>query len=418
MIQPEETVHASVPCPFCGLACDDLEVRVAAGKAKVVAHGCPRSVALFEHEALEQASIEGQPASIAEAIARAAEILRGARQPLIGGLAADVNAIRAALALADRIGAVVDHMNSRAMMRNLLTLQDSGWIATTFAEVRNRADFVLIVGNIEQRFPRFFERLLPSESMFVAGNREVVYLGEGRASLPVTLPRGTAWRSIACRTESLAEIFATLRTLLGGRELQAAQVDGTSIADWQALVERMKQAKYGVVVWASAEFDFPHAELLVQAVTSLVTELNETTRFAVLPMAGNDADLTASQVITWQSGYPVRLNFAGGTPDYDPHHFSVEAMLANDEADALLWIASFDPGRVPPQTGVPTIVLGRPGMRLASPPAVYIPVATPGLHHTGHFFRSDNVVALHLRKLVDSALQSSAETLTQIAARL
>src|SRR5207344_1307615 len=105
-------------------------------------------------------------------------------------------------------------------------------------------------------------------------------------------------------------------------------VDGTSIADWQALVERMKQAKYGVVVWASAEFDFSHAELLVQAMTSLVTELNETTRFAVLPMAGNDADLTASQVITWQTGYPVRLNFARGTPDYDPHHFSVEAILA------------------------------------------------------------------------------------------
>ena len=140
-----------------------------------------------------------------------------------------------AVALPGRsVGAVVDHMNSRAMMRNLLTLQDSGWIATTFAEVRNRADFVLIVGNIEQRFPRFFERLLPSESMFVAGNREVVHLGEGRASPPVTLPRGAAWCSIACRTESLAEIFATLRTLLGGRELQAAQVDGTSIADWQA----------------------------------------------------------------------------------------------------------------------------------------------------------------------------------------
>jgi formylmethanofuran dehydrogenase subunit B len=322
------------------------------------------------------------------------------------------------LALADRIGAVVDHMNSRAMMRNLLTLQDSGWIATTFAEVRNRADFVLIVGNIEQRFPRFFERLLPQESMFVAGNREVVYLGEGHANPPASLPRGAVWRSIACRNESLGEIFATLRSLLGNRELQAAQVDGTWISEWWSLVERMKQAKYGIVVWAAAEFDFPHAELLVQAMTSLVTELNETTRFAVLPLAGNDADLTASQVITWQSGYPVRVNFAGGTPDYDPYHLSVESMAANDEADALLWIASFDPGRVPPQTDIPTIVLGRPGMRFASPPTVYIPVATPGLHHSGHFFRSDNVVALHLRKLVDSALRSTAETLAQITARL
>jgi formylmethanofuran dehydrogenase subunit B len=418
MIQSEESMHGSVPCPFCGLACDDLEVRVTAGIVKVVANGCPRSVTLFEHEALGQASIEGQAASVEEATQRAAEILRAARQPLIGGLATDVNGIRGALVLADRIGAMVDHMNSRAMMRNLLTLQDSGWIATTFAEVRNRADFVLIVGNIEQRFPRFFERLLPRESMFVAGNRQVVNLGDGQASPPATLPSGTVWRSIACRNESLGEIFATLRSLLGGRAVQAAQVDGTSIADWQLLLERMKQAKYGVMVWAAAEFDFPHAELLVQAMTSLVTELNETTRFAVLPLAGNDADLTASQVVTWQSGYPVRVNFAGGTPDYDPHHFSVEAMLANDEADALLWIASFDPARVPPQTDVPTIVLGRPGMHFALPPAVYSPVATPGLHHAGHFFRSDNVVALHLRKLADSVLQSTAQTLTQIADRL
>jgi formylmethanofuran dehydrogenase subunit B len=418
MIQSEETIHTSVPCPFCGLACDDLEVRVADGRAKVVANGCPRSVALFEQEALAQPSIEGRPVSVAEAIARAAEILRAASQPLIGGLAADVNGVRGALALADRIGAVVDHVNSRAMLRNLLALQDSGWIATTFAEVRNRADFVLVVGAIEQRFPRFFERLLPRESMFVAGNREVVYLSEGHARPPVTLPSGTVWQSIACGYESLAEIFAALRSLLGNRALQAVQVGGTSIVDWQSLLERMKQASYGVVVWAAAEFDFPHAELLVQAMSALVTELNETTRFAVLPLAGNDADLTASQVITWQSGYPVCVNFAGGTPDYDPHRFSVEAMLGNAEADALLWIASFDPDRLPPQTSVPTIVLGRPGMRFASPPAVYIPVATPGLHHAGHFFRSDNVVALHLRKLVDPALQSTAETLTQIATRL
>ena len=78
MIQSEETIHTSVPCPFCGLACDDLEVRVADGRAKVVANGCPRSVALFEQEALAQPSIEGRPVSVAEAIARAAEILRAA----------------------------------------------------------------------------------------------------------------------------------------------------------------------------------------------------------------------------------------------------------------------------------------------------------------------------------------------------
>jgi formylmethanofuran dehydrogenase subunit B len=416
--ESEDAVHTCVPCPFCGLVCDDLEVSVSAGKVRLAANGCPRSTALFEYAAVGQALLEGEPTTVDAAVERAAEILRNASQPLIGGLASDVAGMRAALDLADRIGAVVDHMNSGALMRNLLVLQNDGWIATTFAEVRNRADFVLIVGsNIEQRFPRFFERVLPGEAMFVQGEREVVYLGEDLDPPPAP-PAGIAFRAITCRQQSLAEIFAALRALLAGRELQATHLDGIPITQWQALLARMKCASYGVVVWAAADLDFPHAELTVQAITALVTELNEATRFAVLPLAGSDGDITASQVCTWQSGYAPRVSFAGDTPDYDPHRFHVETMLANGEADALLWIASFDPNRLPPQTNAAVIVLGRPGMRFATPPAVFIPVATPGLHHAGHFFRSDNVVALRLKKLTDSPLQSSADTLKRVALRL
>ena len=74
---------------------------------------------------------------------------------------------------------------------------------------------------------------------------------------------------------------------------------------------------------------------------------------------------------------------------------------------------------MPPTTHVPTIVLGRPGMRLSDPPpAVHIDVATPGLHHPGHFFRSDSVVALRLRKLIDSPLPSVAEVVQRIGAAI
>jgi formylmethanofuran dehydrogenase subunit B len=45
---------------------------------------------------------------------------------------------------------------------------------------------------------------------------------------------------------------------------------------------------------------------------------------------------------------------------------------------------------------------------------VFIPVATPGLHHAGHLFRTDNVVALGVRKLAESSLPSASQALQMI----
>jgi formylmethanofuran dehydrogenase subunit B len=146
--------------------------------------------------------------------------------------------------------------------------------------------------------------------------------------------------------------------------------------------------------------------------------LNEHTRFAGLPIAGNDADTTANQVCLWQTGYPVRVSFAGGRVDYDPHRHGVAEAIARGDIDALMWIASFDPSRVPPSTSLPTIVLARPGMHVSPPAAVQIDVATPGVHHAGHFYRGDSVVAVRLRGLLDSPLPSVAAVVGQIAAAL
>ena len=93
-------------------------------------------------------------------VAAAAALLRDAKQPLLAGLATDMAGARAVMRLAEGCGAVTDHMNFGAKMRNVCDQQDRGWITTTFAEVKNRADVLLIVGSdLATRFPRFFERL-------------------------------------------------------------------------------------------------------------------------------------------------------------------------------------------------------------------------------------------------------------------
>ena len=81
--------------------------------------------------------------------------------PLFGGLATDVDGMRAVMALADRAGGMVDHALSEAQYRNFKVAANNGWVMSTLTEIRNRADLIIFVGGDVQRFnPRFYERIV------------------------------------------------------------------------------------------------------------------------------------------------------------------------------------------------------------------------------------------------------------------
>ena len=409
----QEFVH--VPCPFCGLLCDDLRIAVTERAATVLANGCTKSRRLFgtTSDADTTPLVSGKPATLKVAASKAAAILREARQPVLISAGTDVAGMRALLEIAERTGGIADHSASEAMMRNLLVLQDTGWISTTLTEVRNRADLLVVTGtDISSRFPRFFERLFGEvDSLFTTGKREICFLGAMPEDLPT--PLKTKATSIAVEPERLGEIFGALRSLLTGKNLIARTVAGIATENLAALLARMQRARYGVLTWAAADLAFPHAELAIQNMCELVTALNVDGRFSVLPLGGTDGDLTAAQVTTWQTGFPLRVRFDGGKPDYDPWEHSAKRLLARNETDAIVFVSALDAANAPPESDAPVIVLGRPGTRTGRS-SVFLPVATPGLHHAGHLFRTDNVVAIGVRKLSESALPSAAQALQMI----
>ena len=135
----KDNAHHNIACTFCGLCCDDLTIHVENNQLRVADNGCELCQAGFAEALSPAAVINGQPqinghnCSLDDALARSADLLRDSRYPLFGGLATDVSGARATLQLADHIGASIDHMNSAAMMRNILAVQDSGWMTTTLA---------------------------------------------------------------------------------------------------------------------------------------------------------------------------------------------------------------------------------------------------------------------------------------------
>lgn len=417
------TAELPATCPFCGLLCDDVKVSVRGAAIDARATGCALGVRGYaQAPAPGEARIAGGAASRGEAAAAAARLLASARAPLIGGLATDVAGMRTVMRLADRCGAVLDHMNARAKFRNLLALQEGGWIGTTLTEVRNRADLIVLAGcDLARRFPRFFERCVwADDTLFdlTPAQREVVVLGAGIDPAQAVAPDGRHALHLPCEVPRLGEAFAVLRALTSGTPLDAETAAGLPLEAWQDLARRLQGARYAVIVWAAADFDFPHAELTVAALCGLLKDLNRKTRAAGLPLGGSDGDFTADGVELWQTGFPFRTSLAGGAPHYDPWRHATERLLAQGEVDALLWISAFDAERGPPGTTVPTVVLGRPGMGCPREPEVFIPVGTPGLDHGGHLLRADKVVMLPLRQLRDAGLPSVAQVVADIEARL
>lgn len=413
------SVHQDVPCPFCSLLCDDLEIANQDGKLKVVRNGCHKAKTQFEREQPPlKPRIKGKECTLDEAITQTVNILRHANQPLITGLGTDVNGLRAAILLAEKTGAIIDHMHSEGAYRNIRVLQDRGWMMTTLAEIKNRADLVIFAGtDAATNYPRFFERAIWNENSLADNNasqRQIIYIGDDLDISHGKNPSGKPPLNIRCKQDQISEIIATLHALVVGNTIQKSSIAGIRLADLEALAVRMHKARYGVIVWAPGELNFPHAELTVLSICELIKYMNRTTRFAGFTLGGNDGGMSAQNVSAWQSGYPLRISYSKGYPDYDPHKYSANTVLKRHEVDALVWISSFGAASKPPRASIPSIILADSPVRMEFTPDVYIPVATPGVDHAGQLIRTDSVVSLTLKQIRTSGYLSVSGILNRV----
>lgn len=392
-------------CPACGLLCDDLELNSTSPLS--IKNACVKGVSFFEKafaESSSKPSVAGKSTDLNTATQAAADILRKAKHPLFAGLGTEVQGMRSMMRLAEKASATLDHMHSEGTVRNTLAMQNSGWQTTTLTEVKNRADVILAIGtDIVSSCPRFFEKLvLNTDTLFNKPKPEIMYLGLAEESV------------------KLPEIMNALNALMNAKNPLNKKADndligGVTIASLKQILEKLKAAKYGVVVWSASSLKFPQAELTVQSITQLISKLNETNRVAGLPLNSGDGDSSVNHTSTWLSGYPTRNRFVNGHAEYDAYHFSTKQQL--NSSDALLWVSTFN-AHQPPACDAPIIVIGHPDMQFEKQPDVFIPAGIPGAHHTGTMFRMDSSVAMPLKKLRNSELPSLSDVISQIEAKL
>jgi len=327
---------------------------------------------------MADAFIEGRPVAIDAAVAEAAKLLAASRLPVVAGLGTDVAGARAAVALAQRIGGVVDHMHAGAVLRELEVVRTAGMLVTTANEAALRADTLLLVGpDLATAWPGIGRELLDREPdrRWVAGRRRVFWLCPG-ASAPALSAEARPIERLGTDPAHLKVILGALRARLKGRPCGPTVLSEQALED---LAAGLAAARFGVAVWAAAALD----ALAIEMLSGIINDLNETIRFCGLPLDPGDNAAGVLQVCGWLSGFPMRTSFARGVAEHDPWQFAARRLIDSGESDCVLWISAYGSAKPDWEHDVPMIALTAPDTGFPRPPRILIAVGRPGVDHDG-----------------------------------
>jgi formylmethanofuran dehydrogenase subunit B len=407
----EKRVVESVSCPFCGDLCDYLKIEVDGSKIVRNVGGCAVSIAKFlnyhKHRVLEPYVRRGgslTKVDLDTAIEEAAKILVNARYALIYGLSNTcVEAIELAVELAEILRGVVDNTSTVCHGPTVLAIQEVGTVAMTFAPVLHLADVVVFWGsNAREAHVNHVSRLVMAMGRFRKGrkDRKLVVVDSRK-----TMLADMADIFIQVEPGKDLELATALRMALRDLEIESPSVAGVPREKIYELAELMKTARYGALFFGMGVTHTGAKLRNIQAVIKLVQELNEWTKWVLLPMRGHYNVTGANQVSLWLTGYPYAVDFSRGFPRMIPGVTTAVDLLANGDVDAALIIAS-DPAAHFPRKAVehlskiPVIVIDAKWSLTTAFADVIIPAGLVGIECEGTAYRMDGV-AIYMKKVVN-----------------
>jgi formylmethanofuran dehydrogenase subunit B len=254
------------------------------------------------------ATIDGRPADVESAITRAAELLRGARRPLLYGFEnATVEDARAAIALADRLGALIETDEGEWSGAPAVPLR--GASTATLGEIRDRSQLVVIWReDPDTTHPRLLERLGLGQA---ASDRTLVVVDDRDSPTAAHADQQLRWAPARD-----LEALITLRARRGELEAQV-----------RPLVQSIERVPHVAFVYGPGLTGGAGGQRRALALHEFVRALCQERHAVTLELPAAPGTRSADDALAWQSGYGGNVDFAGGHP---------ELVAAFDDADVRL----------------------------------------------------------------------------------
>jgi len=385
-----------VTCAGCGLLCDDVTIEVSSDGVRLEPE-CPLGTKWFSERMpaptdAPAATIEGEPTDIESALARAAEMLRDAHRPLLDGFEnATVEDARAAVALADRLGALVTTRSLTDSWPGAPAVPLRGASTATLGEIRDRSQVVVVWReDPETTHPRLLERLgfgkssRSARTLAVIDDRDTATTA--RADLRLAWPRDRDLESLT-----------GLHVLQSGRSLRPGNLSG----ELKDLMDRLSAVPHAALIFGPGLTGGAGGQRRALALHELVRALchaRHVVTLELLPAAGVRG---IDDVLAWQSGYGGNVDFASGHPEL------LTATRPLDDVDVTLLVES---GPAAAEIALASLPAG-PDVE------VWIRTAAAGVSAAGTVHRLDGV-PLTLQAPQPDGTPTAATLLTRLLAEV
>ena len=288
-----------------------------------------------------------------------------------GFAAATIEDARAAVTLADRLGAIVATGSLAQPWPGAPAFPLRGSSTATLGEIRDRSQLVIVWHeDPDTSHPRLLQRL----GFGVDGSRV-----EGARTLVVVDDRDTA----TARRADLVADWPSDRDLAALAEL----------------FERFDDARHATIVYGAALAAGAGGQRRELALHELVRRLSHDRHVVTLSLAGTAGIRSAGDVLAWQTGYAGTVDLASGHPEL---LVTTEPLIEHERIDLALCVED------DPAGGVPTIVLSHRARPAAT--EVWIRTAPAGVAAAGTVHRLDGV-PLTLSPPLRSTAPTSASAL-------
>jgi len=340
---------------------------------------------------------------VAQAAKHAAGLLVSSLSPVFS-FDTDVHGARAAIALAERVGAAYDHLGDEALARETALFTDKGGMFVAPGEARRRADVVVIAGSLPVHHHELVAELARTTPDLGGGAaRQFFLIGTETKAAYVSKAKPTR---LAVAGADIGGTLAALRAQCAGR------ATAKPVSNFEGFAKALAEAKFPVFLFCGQSLDLPGLEML----QGLVADINRTSRASALHLPASESGWSGTLASTWMTGFPMRTGFARGMPEFDPWRFAVARMIASGEADVHLWVSA--KGKAPTITkGVSLIALSK-SRKAITGAAVTISIGEPGVDHdaVAYSSRIGTLAAITAQAVTD--LPAAATILRLIAEHL
>ena len=345
-----------------------------------------KKISSFELFSNSTPLIKGKKSSYSEAIQEAKKIIKFEKSIHIDGLSTDLQSMYKIIDFAERYKSSIDHMCADELNIFFSVFQKCGGSLVSFNELKNRADFIIVIGAKKENFSSYFFRDLKWNKQKI--KRTFFYLDDQK------FDQNSSFCSNKIDEVNYLKLFFLEKNIPKNSKLKD-------------LKEKFINAKFPVVIANIKNKDYA----LTYSIFDFVRFINKKKRMKIFNIFGSHNSGGFVNACVTKTGFPNAINFTDIGPIYEPNLISTEKQ--KNTKNLQIYISNFEPN---PNFIFfkKNIFIGHPSFAQKNKVDVFFPTKTPGLDTNGLIVRADNGGIFKLEKSFNSNYLSNIELIENI----